>query len=81
MTGSADKLEEPAKGVASQNKYLTLGGCQGDGAQIGEIFGPKQTPADDGKRRGDWTFCLPFKRRGSGGGNGIRFSFVRGAGG
>jgi hypothetical protein len=38
-------------------------------------------PADDGKRRGDWTFCLPFKRRGSGGGNGIRFSLARGAGG
>ena len=38
MTGSADQLGEPAKGVASENKYLTLGGCQGDGANIGEIF-------------------------------------------
>ena len=50
MTGSADQLEEPAKGVASQNKYLTLGGCQGDGAKIIEIFDQKQRPADDGKR-------------------------------
>ena len=46
MTGSAVKLEEPAKGVASENKYLTLGGCQGDGANVGEKPDQKQRLAD-----------------------------------